>query len=126
MRRRFAIPDHVLGNRGLRNIDTEFQKFAMDSRRSPKHVHPTHGVIETVRHLKRVRALSGELSVRAPERRFVYRFHISTPETGSGKLHPPRFTLKEFFAPLESGFDSDELLQRPGIELITVGPDAIR
>src|SRR3977135_3772399 len=32
---RFAMPDHVFGDRGLRHLDTKFQEFAMKARSSP-------------------------------------------------------------------------------------------
>ena len=39
---RFAVPDHVLGDRGLRHLNTEFQEFAMDARSSLARVAEAH------------------------------------------------------------------------------------
>jgi len=39
---RFPVPDHVLGDRGLRHQNTEFQEFAMDARSSPASVGEAH------------------------------------------------------------------------------------
>ena len=39
---RFAVPDHVFGDRGLRHLDTKFQEFAMNARSSPAGVGEAH------------------------------------------------------------------------------------
>ena len=38
LRERLAAPDHVLADAGLRDVDTEFEQFAVDVRRAPKWV----------------------------------------------------------------------------------------
>jgi hypothetical protein len=42
LRGRFAVPDHVFGDRGLRHLDTKFQEFAMNVRNSPAGVGEAH------------------------------------------------------------------------------------
>ena len=39
---RFAVPNHVFGDRGLRHLDTKFQEFAMNARSSPAGVGEAH------------------------------------------------------------------------------------
>ena len=39
---RFAVPDHVFGDRGLRHLDTKSQEFAMKARSSPAGVGEAH------------------------------------------------------------------------------------
>src|SRR5260370_33011870 len=39
---RLLVPDHVLGDRSLRHLYTEFQEFAMDARRTPARVGEAH------------------------------------------------------------------------------------
>ena len=36
LRRRLPLPDHVLGDAGLADIDAEFEQFAVDTGRAPK------------------------------------------------------------------------------------------
>src|SRR5262249_40005907 len=37
-----GMSDHVFGNRGLRDLNSEFQQFAVDARRTPKRVVTAH------------------------------------------------------------------------------------
>src|SRR5260370_36218899 len=39
---RLLVPDHVLADRSLRHLYTEFQEFAMDARRSPARIGEAH------------------------------------------------------------------------------------
>jgi hypothetical protein len=50
-------------------------------------------------------------------------FKVRTPD---GKRYLLRFNEHENQWTLQSGFDGDELLARPGIELVSVDPAAIR
>ena len=47
-------------------------------------------------------------------------------QTTEGKVYLLRYDGQADEWTLQSGFDGDELLQRPGIEIVTVGPDALR
>jgi hypothetical protein len=40
------MPDHVLGNSCLGNVDSEFEQFALNSRRSPEAIISAHGADE--------------------------------------------------------------------------------
>ena len=42
LRRWANAADHVFCDRGLADIDAEFQKFAVDSRRAPERILPAH------------------------------------------------------------------------------------
>ena len=46
LRGRFGMSDHVLSDGCLRDIDTEFEQLAADSRRSPEGISFAHGVDE--------------------------------------------------------------------------------
>ena len=47
-------------------------------------------------------------------------------QTTEEKVYLLRYDRQADEWTLQSGFDGDELLQRPGIEIVTVGPDALR
>ena len=47
-------------------------------------------------------------------------------QTTEGKVYLLRYAGQADEWTLQSGFDGDELLQRPGIEIVTVGPEALR
>ena len=47
-------------------------------------------------------------------------------QTTEGKVYLLRYDGQADEWTLQSGFDGDELLQRPGIEIVTVGPEALR
>src|SRR5437667_11967838 len=47
-------------------------------------------------------------------------------QTTAGKVYLLRYAGQTDEWTLQSGFDADELLQMPGLELVTVGPEALR
>jgi len=42
LRGRFVSPDHVFANAAFRDVDAEFEQFAMDPRCAPKEILPAH------------------------------------------------------------------------------------
>ena len=46
LRGRLGMSDHLLSNGCLRDIETEFEQFAVDSRRSPERISVAHGADE--------------------------------------------------------------------------------
>ena len=56
LRRRLTEPDHVLADAGLPDVDAEFEKFTVDTRRTPQRVFSAHGADQSANILWHARA----------------------------------------------------------------------
>ena len=46
--RGLAVSDHVLGDSSFRNLNSQFQQFAMDPRRAPNRIRDTYLAVEVL------------------------------------------------------------------------------